>query len=138
MDLKYFLLAAGSAISLIAPLRAELPPQFYADLQNKAGEILRIRVEQVESKPKGFLDRSSYTETVKATVTGVTRTRSGVKEGDSITITYQRPVPAKGWSGPTPPLQLKQGWKYTAYLGRNEGGTFAISARGMSFRKMED
>ncbi|WAC17938.1 hypothetical protein OVA24_11875 [Luteolibacter sp. SL250] len=136
--MKHLLGAAGAVAAIVTPLRAELPPQVYDDLRNKAAEVLRIRVDQVDSKPKGFLDRSSYTETVRATVTGVTRTGSGVKEGDSITITYHRPVPAKGWVGPSPPPQLKQGWKYTAYLGRNEGGTFGISARGMSFSKLGD
>ncbi len=138
MDTKHFLAVAGAVAVIVPSLRAELPPKVYDDLRNKAGEVLQVRVDEVESKPKGLLDRSSYTETVKATVTGVTRTLSGVKEGEIITIIYQRPVPAKGWVGPSPPPKLQQGWKYTAYLDRGEGVVFGISARGMSFSKAAD
>ncbi|RYD29542.1 MAG: hypothetical protein EOP87_18155 [Verrucomicrobiaceae bacterium] len=136
--MKHFLAVGGAAIAIISPLRAELPPEVYIGLQNKAGEVLEIRADEVDSKPKGFLDRSSYTETVKATVTRVTRTLSGVKKGDAITIIYQRMAPGRGWVGASPPPQLKQGREYTAYLAKNGDGTFAIAARGMSFTKMVD
>ncbi|MBX3740120.1 MAG: hypothetical protein KF712_03960 [Akkermansiaceae bacterium] len=138
MDMRKFLSLAGAVLAVAAPLRAELAPEVYIELQNKAAEVLEIRVDEVESKPKGLLDRSSYTETVKATVTGVTRTLSGAKKGDAITIIYHRPVPAKGWVGASPPPQLKQGRAYTAWLAKGEGGTFSISARGMSFTRMAD
>jgi hypothetical protein len=138
MDTKNIIAVVGTAAAMVSSLRAELPPKVYDDLRTQSGEILQIKVDEVESKPKGILDRSSYTETVKATVTGVTRTLSGVKEGDKITIIYQRPVPAEGWVGPSPPPRLKQGWKYTAFLGKGEGGSFGISALGMSFSKVPD
>lgn len=138
MDMRKFLSLAGAVLAVAAPLRAELAPEVYIELQNKAAEVLEIRVDEVESKPKGLLDRSSYTETVKATVTGVTRTLSGAKKGDAITIIYQRLVPGRGWTGASPPPQLKQGRAYTAWLAKNVDGTFGISARGMSFTKMAD
>lgn len=117
--------------------RAELPPQVYIELQSKAGEILKIHADEVISKPKGLLDKSSYTETVKATVVEVIRSASGVRKGDVITIVYQRLVPEEGMAGPSPAPQLKQGQEYSAYLGKGEDGNFSLAARGMSFTKMK-
>jgi hypothetical protein len=136
---KNYMLALAVALTTQSPtLHAELPPKEYDDLRAKAAEALVIQVDAVESKPKSLLDRSSFTETVKATVIGVNRTLSKVKEGETITIIYHRPVPADGWVGPSPPAQLKEGWKYNAWLAKSEGATFTISARGMSFSKTSD
>lgn len=137
MKIANFLMATGVATALVAPLRAELPPQVYMDLQKKAEEVMEIRADEVISKPKGLLDRSSYTETVKATVIEVTRSRSGVKKGDVITIIYQRQGLTDGRVGPSPAPQLKQGAQYPAFLVKGEDGNFSVAARGMSFSKME-
>ena len=130
------LLVVLSLVFATAPAKAELPPQVYVELQQKAGEALKIRVDEVDSKPKGLLDRSSFTETVKATVLEVIRSQSGVKKGDVITIRYQRQAPRNDISGPSPAAQLKAGKEYPAYLAKREDGTFSIGARGMSFSKV--
>lgn len=117
---------------------AELPPSVYINLQKKAAEVLRIRTDEVVSKPKSFFDRSSYTETVTATVLEVSRSQSGTKKGDVITIVYQRLVPRNGWVGPAPAPQLRKGEAYDAFLAKGDEGAFSLAARGMSFRKLED
>lgn len=111
---------------------AELPPQVYADLQAKAGEVLKIRVDEVTSKPKGFFDHSSWNESVKATVLEVARSHAGTRNGDVISLNYQRLSPKAGWVGPSPPPRLVKGREYMAYLARNGEG-FTLAARGMSF-----
>jgi len=138
MNMRLLLAAGGFLSACLAPAWAELPPKVYLDLQKNAAEVLKIRADEVESKPKGLLDRSSYTETVKATVLDVERSKSGTRKGDVITIIYQRDVPKEGFVGPSPAPQLKTGGVYTGYLGKTAEGTFAISARGMSFSKMAD
>lgn len=128
--MKYFLTLPVIFASVAS---AELPPTVYKDLQAKAPEVLRIQVEAVDSKPKGFFDRSEWTETVTASVTGVVRSKSGVKTGDTITIVYSRLAPKGGWVGPTPPPQLAPGKSHTAFLAKSDAGTFSLAARGMSF-----
>lgn len=118
-------------------LLAELPPNVYIELRKKAPEVLRIRTDEVISKPAGILDRSNWTETVSATVLEVTRSESGVKKGDVISIVYGRQVPKEGWVGPAPAQQLAKGKEYTAFLAKNEGGGFSIAARGMSFNALK-
>jgi len=128
------------AVSFLATgiSKAELPPQVYVEQQRKAGEVLKIRADEVLSKAKGWFDRSSYTETVTATVLGVSRSQSGVKKSDVITIRYQRSVPKAGWVGPSPAPKLDKGTEYTAYLAKDESGIFSLSAQGMSFSKIAD
>lgn len=129
---------AASFLGAMGTSKAELPPQVYAEQQRKAGEVLKIRSDEVVSKAKGFFDRSSYTETVTATVLEVSRSQSKVKKGDVITIRYERLVPKAGWVGPSPAPKLEKGGQYTAYLGKGEDGTFSLSAQGMSFAKIGD
>lgn len=122
---------------VVAVAKGELPPEVYRDLQQEAEEELRVQVWKVTSKPAGIFDRSHWTETVEATVVEVVRSKSGVKKGDVISIIYGRQVPKKGWVGPSPPPQLKEGGEYPAFLKRDEGQRFSIAARGMSFSRLE-
>jgi hypothetical protein len=118
-------------------LHAELPPEAYQNLQEKAPEVLKIRADEVISKSEGIFDRSNWSETVQATVLAVTRTESGLKSGDKITLHYTRRVPKAGWVGPSPPAQLKKGHEYTAYLAKGGDGRYSLAARGMSFSPLK-
>lgn len=139
MRVIYFCAAlTASFLGATGISKAELPPQVYAEQQRKAGEVLMIRADEVNSKAKGLFDRSSYTETVTATVLGVTRSQSGVKKGDVIKIQYQRLVPKAGWVGPGPVPQLRKSGEYTAFLAKGEDGIFSLAAQGKSFSEMGD
>ncbi|MFD0896062.1 hypothetical protein ACFQ5Q_20800 [Luteolibacter ambystomatis] len=121
----------------VAPAKAELPPDVYAHYQAEAPEVLQIRVEQVSSKPIGLFDWSKRIESVQATVLKVTRSKSGVKKGDRISIRYERLIPKGGWAGPSPAPQLEKGKEYPAYLEKSPDGTFGLGARGKSFSSLK-
>jgi hypothetical protein len=128
-------LAALAASLVIA--KAELPPSAYIDLQAKASEVLQIKVDDVSSKPISLIDWSKRIETVQATVQKVTRSKSGTKQGDKITIRYERLLPKKGWAGPSPAPPLEQGKEYPAYLDKTTDGTFELGAKGKSFTEVK-
>jgi hypothetical protein len=136
MRILCFCLAASLAGG-VGLVKAELPPQAYIEQQQKAGEELRIRVDDLASVSKGLFNRSSFTDTVKATVLEVVRSKSGVKKDDVISITYQRLVPDNSRAGPSPVPKLKEGNEYTAFLTKGADGKFTIAAQGMSFSKMK-
>src|SRR5690606_26991761 len=70
---------------------AELPPTAYIGQQAKAPEALRIRVTEVDSRRASWSGSGfTWKETVKAEVTAVTRSASGLKPGEHIVITYSR------------------------------------------------
>lgn len=116
---------------------AELAPEVYIELQSKAPEVLKIRVDAVASSPEGLFKRSKWTENVTATVVDIVRTRSGLKKGDTIHLEYTRIIPEKGWVGPAPAPQLMKGREYMAFLSKTEAGSFSLAARGLSFVKVE-
>lgn len=117
--------------------KAELPPDAYRRFQAEATEVLQIKVDQVSSKFVGFLDWSKRIETVQATVQKVTRSKSGVKAGDKITVRYERLLPKKGWAGPSPAPTLQRGKEYPAYLEKTTDGTFDLGAQGKSFTEIK-
>jgi len=119
------------------PAKAELPPDVYAHYQAEAPEVLQIRVEQVASKPVSLFDWSKRTESVQATVLKVTRSKSGVKKGDRISIRYERLIPKGGWAGPSPAPPLEKGQEYPAYLEKAQDGTFGLGAKGKSFSALK-
>lgn len=114
----------------LLPCFGELPPSVYVDLQKRSPEVVEIRVDRVKHQ---YLFRKH--EIVTATVTKVTRTRSGLKVGDKIEIRY-RHVPLRGASGPSPIPKLKKGNTYPAWLKKGEGGIYVPSARGKSFSRI--
>lgn len=118
-----------------APAKAELPPEAYAHFQAESPEVLQIRIEQVSSKPVSLFDWSKRIESVQATVLKVTRSKSGVKTGDRISIRYERLIPKGGWAGPSPAPQLEKGKEYPAYLEKTTDGIYSLAAKGMSFSK---
>ena len=113
---------------------AELPPYVYEEKKSAAPEHLELKIlnsEIVESKAGG-----TTTAMVKATaeVIAVKRSKTGVKPGQSIVISYdtitKRP---SGWAGPSSASVLRKDMKVTAWLARQEKGIFAPAAGGRSF-----
>lgn len=113
---------------------AELPPEVYEEMQGKASEALKIRVNKVSSERLGLLDFSGdRRQTVEATVISVTRTRSGLKAGDVIVIRYIARNPDEKMAGPSPIPRLKEGKEYPAWLSWAKAGHYETAARGYSF-----
>ena len=143
LSLMMFLLAAGA--------RAEMPPQAYAEMQEKAPEFLKIEVLS-STKESGAAENTINLEDLKkgvksfhihltAKVLEVERSASGVKTGDVIKIDYTRTERPKGtgWVGPSEIPVLKKGDVTEAYLDENKKlNSFSPAARGRSFHTMEE
>jgi hypothetical protein len=91
----------------------ELSPQAYYDMQQSAPENLFIRVKSsnVDSEDAGkkFIR-------VEADVKKVVRSASGLKEGQRITIRYEKRALKTGLIGPHPIPDLADGSEVPAYL----------------------
>ncbi len=113
----------------LLPCSGALPPTVYVDLQAEAPEAVEILVKQVKHQNL-FRKR----EMVRAVVTKVVRTSSGLKVGDVIEIRY-RHSPHKKIPGPAPVPRLGKGKTYPAWLRKGKGGIYFPAARGWSFAK---
>jgi hypothetical protein len=118
-------------------VKAELPPSAYEQFQADAPEVFQIKVDQVSTKFPGVFDRSKRIDTVQATILKVVRSKSGAKEGEKITLRYERIIPKDGWAGPSPAPLLKKGMEYPAYLSKSDDGTFGLGAKGKSFETVK-
>ena len=138
--MKGFRLSFLGCLVLVASFvtaKAELPPTAYEQFQADAPEVFQIKVDQVSSKFPGAFDRSKRIESVQATVVKVVRSKSGTKQGDKITLRYERLIPKDGWTGPSPAPALEQGKEYPAYLSKSTDGTFELGAMGKSFETVK-
>jgi methionine aminopeptidase len=134
--MKGFRLSLLGCLALVVGIvaaKAELPPTAYEQFQADAPEVFQIKVDQVSSKFPGVFDRSKRIETVQATVVKVVRSKSDTKEGEKITLRYERLIPKDGWAGPSPAPALEKGKEYPAYLSKSADGTFGLGAQGKSF-----
>jgi hypothetical protein len=129
--LGFLALAAGFVTA-----RAELPPSAYEQFQAAAPEVFQIKVEKV-SRIFPVFDRSKRIESLQATVVKVVRSKSGTKQGDKITLRYERLIPKDGWAGPSPAPALERGKEYPAYLSKSDDGTFQLGAQGKSFETVK-
>ncbi|MDG1071843.1 MAG: hypothetical protein P8P32_09545 [Akkermansiaceae bacterium] len=117
---------------LLIPAQAELSPKSYRNLQAKAPEVLQIQLKARKSSRLSLLNFSrDRNERLEATVLSVTRSKSGLKAGDKIVITYQHRK-SRG-PGPRPIPKLANGGKYPAWLSKTAEGTYSPAARGFSF-----
>ncbi len=122
----------ASIFLLVSSLHAELAPETYLEMQSKAPEAVRIRVEEIRSTRDGFLGLSGKrNETVTATVISVTRSMSALEEGDRIIIRYSHGKQKGAGASPVP--RLKKGATYPAWLSKNGNGYFKPAAGGFSF-----
>jgi hypothetical protein len=131
------------AILMIATaVLAELPPDVYKDLQEKAPEILYIQVSGVDvhrsfAKPPGcsFFDFEVIRDVkVHALVVRVVRSQTGVHQGDTVDIEYSSINRCSDWNGPRSIEMLQKGHRVYAFLARH-GRTsfFEPAARGATF-----
>jgi hypothetical protein len=121
---------------------AELPPDVYKDLQEKAPEILYIHVSAVDvhrsfAKPSGcsFFDFEIIRDVkVQARVVRVIRSQTGVHQGDTVDIEYSSINRCSDWNGPRSIEMLQKGHRVYAFLARH-GRTsfFEPAARGATF-----
>lgn len=116
----------------LAPAIAELPPDVYETYQADAPELIHIEVLRVK-RPIIWFSRTTPI-TLSARVVSVQRSQSNLKEGDSITITYETYRPPTGWAGPRPIPILTRGRLYRAYLvWSDQENAYVPAARGRSF-----
>ena len=113
-------------------VHAELPPQVYENYQKNAPEVLTILVEKVGTS---LLSLSEKSVTVTAKVIRVTRSKSHLKRGNTITINYHtsfwKPI---GCVGPSSLPILEENETYTAFLKKGEKNHYHPAARGKSFK----
>lgn len=120
-------------LSLCSSVHAELPPAYYDQLKENAPESIVIVVNQVGKTPKP----DDYEQiTAIATVSKVDRTRTKLKSGDRIVISYDRMTHHEmGWVGPSDIPELFEKHIYKSYLEpvSYSGQLFAPAAMGQSF-----
>jgi len=128
------------ALLVVAALFADLSPDVYKDLQQKAPEALAIRVVAVHvhrsfSKPSrcAWHDFEVARDVrAEAVVERVWRSRSGVRRGDVIKIEYTSIRRCSDFNGPRSMMLLDEDEHVTAYLAKS-GGVFVPAARGATF-----
>ena len=125
---------------VVAVLFADLSPDVYKDLQQKAPEALAIRVVAVHvhrsfSKPSSCAWHDfevARRVNAEAVVQRVFRSQSGVHVGDVIKIEYLTIRHCSEYNGPRSAALLDDDDRVTAYLKRS-GKVFFPAARGASF-----
>lgn len=116
-------------------LSAEIAPEEYQKMQLGSEEHLEILVRSVSKKSWLFSRETNVT--VNAEVLVVHRSRTGLSEGDRITITYTHSKLRKGWAGPRPIPILKRKSETSAFLAFDEHKkVYVPSARGYSFESL--
>ena len=128
-----------AAVALCAGLmtaHAELPPGAYEELKKNASELLTVKILKVET-PEG--KKGHFLVLLTAKVLGVTRSKSGVEKGQTISIgSYHVTKKARkeGFVGPRIPPLLSAGWEGKVYLNKNQDkNVYAIAAYGESFEE---
>jgi hypothetical protein len=129
MRAKCLVLAALVGLATVG--RAELPPGSYDKLKVDADSAATILVNSVKTAQAN----DGKNVTIEAKVLGVERSKSGLKKGEFITITYFVRDPGKPFAGPRPIPLLEKDTVYPAFLvpGSNQR-TFEPAAHGESFK----
>lgn len=113
---------------------AELPPSVYEAKQTAATEQLKIQVLRVTIEPGENADTQKVD--VLAKVDEVTRSTSGIKVNDMISILYTVTHHPAKWVGPGEVPLLQEGQSSMAYLNSiPDSKNFAPGAGRMSFSK---
>ena len=121
----------------VVTAHAELPPSAYAEMQEKAPEHLTLHVEKVSRAARTEGTMPAAMLTVTAAVKSVERTATGLKPGDTITISYRTNTLSGGMVGPAPIPALKPDETVPAWLTRPaDGTTYAPAAGAYSFRAL--
>jgi hypothetical protein len=130
-------MATTIALSVAAvTARAELPPGAYEKLKKDATEVLTVKILKVKT-PEGR--KGHFLVLLTAQVLGVTRSKSGVEEGQTISIaSYHVTEKARkeGFVGPRIPPLLPVGWEGKVYLNKKQDQkVFDLAAYGESFEE---
>jgi hypothetical protein len=135
ITVKLPLLALSLAVTCLTSF-AELPPSYYKKLQQEAPESLTIKVLAVRlietAEPKG----KKIAVTVQAQAQKVTRSKSGIKAGAKIHISYVHYKDELPTAGASEVPILEKDQVYSAYLTKRENG-FAPAAGGHSFSEFK-
>ncbi|HWP93996.1 MAG TPA: hypothetical protein VNN20_17570 [Thermodesulfobacteriota bacterium] len=112
----------------VQPGLADLPPSAYKEMQESAPEYIDIEVLKVKTEKV----TDAIMVDIEAKVTGVKRSESNLKAGDTIVIRYFHDT--RGLIGPAPIPILDEGKSYPAFLVKEDGNDFyQPSAMGRSF-----
>lgn len=115
-------------------LRAELSPDHYRQLQEGAAEALVLKVDQVEAKVTLGKDGKMTDVTATATVKSVARSKSGLKPGDTIRLSYMIITTIIPMPGPSQPKVLTKDETVRAFLKPGaDPKTLTTAAYGQSF-----
>lgn len=132
--LLVMLLPSSSVVS-----RAELPPDVYKWRQQQAPESLIIRVRSLKTSETDEPQRTKIDVRVEAQVQRVNRSKTGLKPGALIRISYVHSRDKEPREGPSEVPILRRGQVYPAYLtksGRGKG--YAPAAGGNSFSESSE
>lgn len=128
--------------ALVSLLFAEINPLYYRQMQESAGERLKIRVSQVSRD--WYFWRSTRKVSVDAEVVAVGKTATGIAPGNRIYFEYEIfTPPADGWVGPRPMPPLFAGKEYDFFgervgVAKDKGIILNPGARGYSFESLLD
>jgi len=129
----FLMLAASSTVG-----RAELPPYVYKERQQKAPESLVIKVRSVKTRETDEPRRVRVDVEVEARVERVVRSKTGLRVGDAIRISYVHSRHKEPIAGPSEVPILEEGEEYPAYLSRDgRAKRYVPAAGGYSFREVE-
>jgi len=117
-------------IFLPISLFAVLPPQILKKQSMNANEVIKIKVIKVNYKK---LDNLRYSITAEAKVIEVKKSKSNLKKGDIITISYTRKELKKGMAGPKPNPFLSKNETTGAFLYKSKDKNYSLSAKSASF-----
>jgi hypothetical protein len=118
--------------------RAELPPQVYKERQQQAPESLIIKVRSVKTRETDDPRRKTIDVEVEAQIERVVRSKTGLRAGDAIHISYVHTEYTEPLAGPSEVPILKKGDVCPAYLsGGEKGKRYVPAAGGYSFREVK-
>ena len=130
-------LIVATACALPNVARAELPPSAYEQMKDRATEVLEVEITRVALNERDGENLRDISVFADATVTGVTRSQSGVEVGDKISLRYMTfEVISPGWVGPGPIRVVEEGGKYRIWF-KKAGNYFYDAARGRSVEKQD-
>jgi hypothetical protein len=125
-----FLMLAYAIMGGDAP--AELPPSAYKERQDKAPEVLVIKVRSVSKRESKEESWKQTDFTVDAEVQTVRRSATKLAPGAVIQIRYSQRHYAQPIAGPSEVPALKEGQVCPAYLA-GDGKVYSPAAGGYSF-----
>lgn len=141
MNRFLWILATATLFGAANCARAELPPSAYQNMKAAAPEEIEVRIQSVSNSvapTRASEPMKTHAIRAQAVVTRVIRSKSGLKVGSSLVLTYTvaLPKPGKqGWVGPGPLLIVARGASYHAWL-KAQGKAYVPAAMGQSLKPL--